>query len=175
MCIATFTFIKNSPFWRINGCTQADIKIMKVKNMKSKYRIFSNVSRVGVTWAELHEQSDMSSGYRVATNNAQNLQISSENGGNGESDDTMSTIQLYSLQNSTFAFPSSTFSISQETQNSSFRSFLSYLTLPPSRTASLVFDLCFVFVIHNHFHLSFTITSFTAGYLWTNLVYSVAK
>ena len=46
-----------------------------------------------------------------------------------------------------------------------FRILLSYLTLPPTRTASLVFDPSFVLVIHSHFHLSFTLTSLDAGYV----------
>ena len=48
-------------------------------------------------------------------------------------------------------------------------SLLSYLTLPSTRTASLVFDPGFVFVIHSHFHLSFTFTSFAAFYFMDEL------
>jgi hypothetical protein len=36
--------------------------------------------------------------------------------------------------------------------------------MPHTRTASLVFDPGFVIVIHSHFHLSFTLTSFAALY-----------
>jgi hypothetical protein len=78
-------------------------------------------------------------------------------------------IQLYSLQNSTFAFLAITFPISQETQNSSFRSFLSYLALPSIRTASLFINPGFVLIIHSHFHLSFTLSSFAAFYFMDKL------
>jgi hypothetical protein len=75
----------------------------------------------------------------------------------------ISTIQLYSLQILNVALPAFAFSISQETKNSSFRCFFSYLTLPPTWIASLVFDAGSVFVIHIiHFQLSFTAFYFKA-------------
>jgi hypothetical protein len=57
-----------------------------------------------------------------------------------------------------------------------FAAFFSCLSLPPTWTASLVFDPGFEFVIHSNFYLSFTLTSFTAFYFMVKpIVNSVIK
>jgi hypothetical protein len=50
-----------------------------------------------------------------------------------------------------------------------FCSFLSYLTLSPTRAASVVFDPGFVLVIRSHFHLSFALNSFAVFYFMDKL------
>ena len=85
---------------------------------------------------------------------------------------TYASTTIYSLQNSTlmlFQLSPSQFHKKLNKANLFAASYFLYLTLPPTRTNSLVFDPGFVFVNHSHFHLSFIFTSFAAFYFMDEL------